>query len=111
MGTVVGTRGRIRTCCGALNRRLRCRFATLVEERESGVPARATPWGITGLTHVVSEYRPGVAPGSLAWKARSSLLGQRYTKVANVDGAGIFRLRDGSAPQSTFGSNEPFERA
>ena len=41
-------------------------------ECRADVPARATPWGNTGPTHAVFEYRPGVEPGSLAWKARSS---------------------------------------
>src|SRR6185295_1492991 len=53
MGTVVGTRGRIRTCDGALNRRLRCRFATLVSEPLDRLE-RSSP-----------GYGPGTSPSTL----------------------------------------------
>ena len=54
-----------------------------VEERvESGRAARATPWGTSAPMHAVCEYRPGVEPGSLAWKARSSAA-RTAVRIAN----------------------------
>jgi hypothetical protein len=49
-------------------------FATLVEADVPSGPHRgATPGDARRF-----EYRPGIEPGSLAWKARSWPLGQRY---------------------------------
>ncbi len=51
-GRVRCTRGRIRTCGGTVNSRLRCQ---LRHPDRSGRAARATPWGITGSAHAVSS--------------------------------------------------------
>jgi hypothetical protein len=57
-------------------------FATLVCGKSRERTCRPGPHrgAITRPNARRLEYRPGVAPGSLAWKARSSLLGQRYER-------------------------------
>ena len=47
------TRGRIRTCGETVNSRPRCQLRH--PGKRADVPARATPWGITGPTHAVSS--------------------------------------------------------
>src|SRR3954452_12082595 len=71
MGTVVGTRGRIRTCCGALNKRLRCRFATLVCEPLDRLE-RSSP-----------GYGPGTSPSTLE-RQRSAVTRPGDRRLADV---------------------------
>src|SRR3954465_11482325 len=74
MGTVVGTRGRIRTCGGALNRRLRCRFATLVCEPLDRLE-RSSP-----------GYGPGTSPSTLERQCTAAvpLDGRRLADVRHA---------------------------
>ena len=58
----MGTRGRIRTCGGALNRRLRCRFATLVSEPLDRLE-RSSP-----------GYGPGTSPSTLERQCTAAVL-------------------------------------
>src|SRR3954466_12126328 len=65
------TRGRIRTCGGALNRRLRCRFATLVSEPLDRFE-RSSP-----------GYGPGTSPSTLE-RQRSAVTPPGDRRLADV---------------------------
>ena len=68
------TRGRIRTCGGALNRRLRCRFATLVSEPLDRLE-RSSP-----------GYGPGTSPSTLERQCTAAVLldGRRLADVRHA---------------------------
>jgi hypothetical protein len=78
MGTVcftgIRTRGRTRTCGGALNRRLRCRFATLVCEPLDRLE-RSSP-----------GYGPGASPSTLEGQ-RSTVIPPDDRRLADVRSA------------------------
>ena len=87
LATACCTRGRIRTCDEALNRRLRCHFATLIEE------ARRERTGRPG--HTVGHHQAGARRWSTARESNPALLLGRQGPSRSDSGTG--RDKRGSA--------------